>query len=271
MPKLGYVKTSKTNILKDTKIKRYTVVLEPTGKYYLSLQVEARPIEKFNQTGKSVGIDVGIADLAILSNGLKYPSFDSSYYEKKAINWQKRYSRRRHLAKMLCLQDKYRKVLCPRSLDSFSNWQKALRTKAVYQAKVAFQRKDYLHKLTTHLVKQYDVIVIEDLKVKNLQKNHHLAKSIANASWSIFRQMLEYKCQWYGKRLVAVDPKNTSRICSKCSYNSGEKPLDIREWTCPKCKTHHDRDINAAVNILNKAKPVCCRALARTTHRTSKS
>ena len=255
MPKLGYVKTSKTNILKDTKIKRYTVVLEPTGKYYLSLQVEAKPVDQFKPTGKSVGIDVGIADLAILSNGLKYPSFDSSYYEKKAINWQKKYSRRRHLAKLLCLQDKYRKVLCPRNLDSFSNWQKAQRAKAVYQAKVAFQRKDYLHKLTTHLVKQYDVIVIEDLKVKNLQKNHHLAKAIANASWSIFRQMLEYKCQWYGKKLIVVDPKNTSRICSKCGYNSGEKPLNIREWTCPKCKTHHDRDINAAVNILNKAKP----------------
>ena len=199
-------------------------MLEPTGKYYLSLQVEARPVEKFNQTGKNVGIDVGVADLAILSNGLKYPSFDSSYYEKKAVCWQKRYSRRRNLAKRLCLQDKYRKALCPRSLDSFSNWQKAQKTKAVYQAKIAFQRKDYLHKLTTHLVKQYDVIVIEDLKVKNLQKNHHLAKSIANASWSIFRQMLEYKCQWYGKKLIAVDPKNTSRICSKCGYNSGEKP-----------------------------------------------
>ena len=253
MPKLGYIKTSKTNILKDTKIKRYTVVLEPSGKYYLSLQVEAKPVDQFKPTGKSVGIDVGIADLAILSNGLKYPSFDSSYYEKKAVCWQKKYSRRRHLAKLLCLQDKYRKVLCPRNLDSFSNWQKAQRAKAVYQAKVAFQRKDYLHKLTTHLVKQYDVIVIEDLKVKNLQKNHHLAKSIANASWSIFRQMLEYKCQWYGKKLIAVDPKNTSRICSKCGYNSGKKPLDIREWTCPKCQAHHDRDINAAVNILNKA------------------
>ncbi len=255
VPKLGYIKTSNTSILKNTKIKRYTVLLEPTGKYYLSLQVEIKEPEKPKKTGKQVGIDVGIADLAVLSNGLKYPSFDGSYFENKAKAWQTKYSRRRHLAKMLCLQDTNRKALIPRSLDSFTNWQKAKKTKAVYQAKVANQRKDYLHKLTTHLVRQYDVIVIEDLKTKNLQKNHRLAKSIANASWSIFRQMLEYKCEWYGKKLITVDPKNTSRICSKCGYNSGEKPLDIREWTCSKCQAHHDRDINAAINILNKAKP----------------
>ncbi|WP_201726250.1 RNA-guided endonuclease TnpB family protein, partial [Lactobacillus helveticus] len=163
--------------------------------------------EKYSLTGKRVGIDVGVADLAILSNGLKYPSFNSSYFEKKAKIWQKKYSRRRHLAKLLALQDRNKKVLCPRSLESFTNWQKAQKSKAKYQAKAANQRRDYLHKLTTHLVKQYDVIIIEDLKTKNLQKNHHLAKSIANASWRIFRQMLEYKCEWYGKKLIAVDPK----------------------------------------------------------------
>ncbi|MCT3408770.1 transposase, partial [Lactobacillus helveticus] len=139
--------------------------LEPTGKYYLSLQVEISEPEKYSLTGKQVGIDVGVADLAILSNELKYPSFDSSYFEKKAKIWQKKYSRRRHLVKLLVLQDRNKRVLCPRSLESFTNWQKAWqkaqKSKAKYQAKAANQRRDYLHKLTTHLVKQYDVIAIE--------------------------------------------------------------------------------------------------------------
>lgn len=255
LPKLGYIKTSKTDVLKDVKIKRYTVSLEPTGKYYLSIQAEVKEPENFKKTGKQVGIDVGVADLAILSNGLKYPAFDASYFEKQSRIWQSKYLRRRHLAYLLCEQDKNQKVLNPRSLESFSNWQRARKLKARYQKKATNKRKDYLHKLTTHLVRQYDVIAIEDLKVKNLQKNHCLAKAIANASWNMFRQMLEYKCERYGKELIAINPKNTSRVCSKCGFNSGAKPLEIREWTCPNCQTHHDRDINAAVNILHKAMP----------------
>jgi len=132
------------------------------------------------------------------------------------------------------------------------NWKKARLTRARYQEKIANKRSDNLHKITTALVRQYDVIVIEDLKTKNLMRNHHLAKAISNASWYQFRRMLEYKCEWYGKQLVVVSPNNTSRICSNCGYNSGEKTLDIREWTCPKCLTHHDRDVNAAVNILKR-------------------
>ena len=254
IPKVGYIKTSKTTTLEECKIKRYTLSLEPNGKYYLSLQVEVPEIKLFPKTNKAVGIDVGVANLAILSDGTKYPSFDGSYFEKKAKIWQKKYSKSKYQAQVLVAQDKNRQVAIPRSLENFKNWQKAQKQKAVYQAKIANQRKDYLHKLTTKIVKQYDVIVIEDLKTKNLLKNHKLAKAISNASWYLFRTMLEYKCKWYGKKLVTVDPRNTSRICSNCNFNSGEKPLEIREWTCPKCHVHHDRDINAAVNILQKAK-----------------
>ena len=255
IPKLGYIKTNKTTVLEECKIKRYTLSLEPNGKYYLSLQVEAPKPKEFPKTNKAVGIDVGVTNLAILSDGKKYPSFDGSYFEKKAKIWQRKYSKRKYQAQVLVAQDKNRQVPIPRSLENFKNWQKAQKQKAVYQTKIANQRKDYLHKLTIKIVKQYDVIVIEDLKTKNLLKNHKLAKAINNASWYLFRTMLEYKCKWYGKQLITVNPKNTSRICSNCGFNSGEKPLEIREWTCPKCHVHHDRDINAAVNILQKAKP----------------
>ena len=254
LPKLGYIKTSKTNRLNQVKIKRYTISLAPTGRYYLSLQVDAPLAKALSKTGKNVGIDVGITDLAITSDGDKYATFSAKWLAKQATQWQSKYNKRKHRAMVAVRQWNHNpNHLEPMELSDYRNWQRAQQQKARYQTKIANQRKDYLHKLTTDLVKQYDVIMIEDLKAKNLQKNHQLAKAIANASWYQFRAMLEYKCQWYGKRLMVVSPNNTSRICSTCGHNDGPKALKIREWTCSQCGTHHDRDINAAVNILKRA------------------
>ena len=251
LPKLGSIRTSKTGYIGDAKIKQYTVSYDPTGRYYLSLQVETET-SQLPKTGKSVGLDVGIANLAISSDGIKYGTFNAKWLEKQATNWQRKYSKRRRQATIAVRQWNHNHKTIKEGLDDYQNWQQARIVKARYQQKIANKRKDYLHKLTTNLVKKYDVIVIEDLKTKNLQKNHHLAKSISNASWYQFRTMLEYKCAWYGKRLIVVSPNYTSQICSNCGFSSGKKPLEIRKWTCPKCDTHHDRDINAAVNILHK-------------------
>ena len=252
LPKLGSIRTSKTNRLNGCRIKRYTVSLEPTGKYYLSLMVDDPNIRPLEKTGAVVGIDMGVADLAITSDGYKYPKFTTPYLDHKVVESQSKFSKRKQRALVKVRQWNHNHKDIKQELEDYSNWQKARQQKARYQAKIANKRKDYLHKITTELVKSYDVIVIEDLKTKNLLKNHHLAKSIANASWYLFREMLEYKCKWYGKQLIVVKPNYTSQICSNCGYHSGKKSLDVREWICPKCGANHDRDINASINILNR-------------------
>lgn len=259
LPKLGYVKTSSTEPLKNCKIKRYTVQKEPTGKYYLSLQVEFEN-QKLKPTGKAIGIDLGVHDLAITSDGIKYDKLQFKQLEKKARKWQSKYNRRLHGVTNIVEShnhDKHR--LYDLDVQYFSNWQKARKNKTVYQAKIANQRKDTLHKVTTELVKNYDVIVLENLKSKNMMKNHNLANAISSNAWYMFKTILAYKCNWYGKQLIMVDPKNTSRICSNCGKkNHGfdnltqNQWLNIRNWTCPYCHKNHDRDINAAKNILNR-------------------
>ena len=249
--KLGYIKVSKTDRLQGLKIKRYTVEHDSTNRWYISFQVEFEPVE-LAKTGKVVGIDVGLTDLAVYSNGFKSGRFLDKELTDKIERSQRVYSKRRHYAKVKIAMDNRNKVIDPRTMSDFSNVEKARVTKAKLQKHSANKRKDFLHKLTTDLVRQYDVIVIEDIKAKKMMRNSHLAKSIANAAWREFRTILDYKCRWYGKQLIVVSPNYTSQECSDCHNLDGKKTLDIREWTCSKCGARHDRDINAAQNILNR-------------------
>lgn len=251
LPKLGCIKTSKTGVLKDVKIKRYTIEQDSTNRWYISFQVEVH-VDEFVKTNKTVGLDLGLTDMVIGSDGFKSGRFLVPELENEIKSKEKVYSKRRHYAKVKIAMDKNKKVINPRTLLDFINVEKARVTKAKSQKRLANKRKDFLHKLSTNLVKTYDVIVIEDLKSKNMMKNHKLAKAIGNASWYEFRTMLEYKCQWYGKQLIVVSPNYTSQECSNCHHTSDKKTLDIREWTCSNCGVHHDRDINAAKNILAK-------------------
>jgi len=249
LPKLGSVYYRSGREIKG-KVKNVTIRKSATNKYYASVltEIEIKPLAK---TKQEVGIDMGIADLAITSDGNKYKTirFDKLLQDKKHY-WEARLARRRAIAKKEIAWDKHNKVLEPRELSDFSNYMKAKLMVAKYSEKIANQRKDYLHKISTELVNQYDVIKVEDLKSSNMMKNHKLAKAIANQSWRELRVMLEYKCEWYDKELMVVNPYKTSQICSECGYDDGKHTLDIRSWICPNCGTKHDRDINAAKNIL---------------------
>jgi len=249
LPKLGTV-YFKSGRQITGKIKNVTIRLSSTGKFYAVVLVDTK-VNRLPKTANEVGIDMGVADLIITSDGVKYPTvrFDKILAKKKHY-WENQLARRRVQALKEIAWDHHNKVLEPRELSDFKNYLKAKHMVAKYSEKVANQRSNYLHSLTKQLVEQYDVLKIEDLKTKNLLKNHKLARAIANQAWRKIRSQLEYKCKWYGKQLVTVNPRKTSQICSTCGYEDGKHTLDIRQWTCPHCGTHHDRDINAAINIL---------------------
>lgn len=246
LPKLGYIKTSKTSCLRDTKIKQYTIERDSTMRWYVTFQIE-EDIVSFPKTDKVVGLDLGLNDMVATSDGFKSGRFIEKSLENRIKAQQRKYNKRRHRAELTVKQSSD-----SLQINDFKNVEKARVTKAKLQKHLANKRNDFLQKLSTELVRNYDVIVIEDLSSKNLMKNHELARAIGNASWYKFRTMLEYKCNWYGKELIVVLPQYTSQECSHCNHNDGNKPLNIREWTCSNCGTKHDRDINGAKNILKK-------------------
>lgn len=261
------LRTSSLNTLRNVRIQKAVISYrQDLDRYYISFSVVknkqqlAQYQAKSNKTGKMVGIDVGLGnEWLVTSDGQRFSVPDTFKMEKEMRQRQSHLDRNRTAIEKLAARfnhDHQEKI----DRYDYSNWQKLRKTRSKYQLKISNIRYDYLQKVTTELVKGYDVIAIEDLKVKNLLGNHKLAHNIANASWGMFRRMLAYKCEWYGKKLIAVPPQYTSRICSKCgkknphfAHMKTRDWLAVREWDCPVCHTHHDRDENAAKNILARA------------------
>ena len=223
-------------------IKSATISRHASGKYYISLLCKEE-ISELPKTNSAIGIDLGITDFAILSDGQKIDNHKfTSKMEKKLKREQRKLSRRALLAKNKGIP-----------LSEAKNYQKQKRKVARLHEKVMNQRTDFLNKLSTEIIKNHDIICIEDLNVKGMLRNHKLARSISDVSWSSFVAKLQYKADWYGREIIKVDTWfPSSQICSECGHKDGKKSLDIREWTCPICHTHHDRDINASINILTE-------------------
>ena len=212
-------------------IKSCTISKAPSGKYHISILVETE-IQKLPASDMRVGIDVGIKDFAVLSNGEAYKN-------------------PKHLRKSEKRLAKLQRDLSRKQIGS-SNRNKARIKVAKLHEKIANQRMDFLHKKSTEIIRKNQAIVIEDLKVKNLMKNHNLAKSIAEVSWSRFREMLDYKSRWYGRELIIAPPDYpSSQLCSDCGNRSSQtKDLACRVYICPECGLEIDRDYNASLNLL---------------------
>ena len=209
-----------------------TVKLEPSGRWFISLLVDDPTVQPLPKTKKQVGIDVGVSNLLTTSEGLKVtnPKHFNKLYQKLRVA-QKELSRK---------------------TKGSSNRKGARLKVARIHSLIKDARTDFLHKLTKNLVSSYDLIAIEDLAVRNMVKNHKLARSISDAAWGEFFRQLEYKCDWYGKKLVKIDRFfPSSKRCHHCGFVMKKLPLTVRSWDCPSCKTKGiDRDINAGKNIL---------------------
>ncbi len=243
IPKLKSLVKIKLHRQPKGMIKSATISRHSSGKYYISLLCKEEIIE-LPKTNSAIGIDLGITDFAILSNGQKIDNNRfTSKMEKNLKREQRKLSRRALLAKKKAI-----------NLFEAKNYQKQKRKVARLHEKVMNQRNDFLNKLSTEIIKNHDIICIEDLNTKGMLRNHKLAKSISDVSWSSFVTKLQYKADWYGREIIKVDKWfPSSQICSECGHKDGKKSLEIREWTCPICHTHHDRDINASINILTES------------------
>lgn len=234
LPKLGFVKVRDKQIPQG-RILNATVSQEPNGHYYCSLCCTDIEFKQLPKTNKNVGIDLGIKEFCITSDGIKIenPQFYEQS-EKKLARLQRELSRK--------------------TIGS-ARWEKARLKVAKLQKHIANQRNDFLQKLTTTIISNYDVIAIEDLNVKEMKETDSKIrnKRVGDVSWSEFRRMLTHKSQWYGKELSVIDRYYpSSQICHVCGHRDGKKSEDIRNWTCPNCHSELDRDINAAINILNE-------------------
>ncbi|GIV57746.1 MAG: transposase [Rhodothermaceae bacterium] len=209
---------------------KVTVTLDPSGRYHVCLHCRCR-VEPMPRTGKRAGVDLGLNDVVVTSDG---------FHSGNPKHLRKAYYRLRRAQKALSRKQK-----------GSNNYGKARRRLAKIHARIADQRNDFIHKLTTDLVKNHDVIAVESLAVKTMMQNHTLARSISGASWGEIVRQLEYKCEWYGRTLIKVDRWfPSSKRCNACGHIKEALPLNVRRWVCEECGTEHDRDVNAAKNIL---------------------
>lgn len=236
LPNIGEVKTVFHRQF-EGKVKTCTVSKTPTGKFYISILVDDGsefPEKQVFDEITTIGVDVGIKDFAILSNGTK---FENPKYlknsEQRLVVLQRRLSKKK---------------------KGSSNWNRLKRQVAKLHEKISNQRNDFQHKLSRKLVRENQAVALETLNVKGMQKNHHWAKSISDVGWSSFVLKLQYKAEWYGKTVLRIGRfEPSSKTCNVCGSKNAELQLKDREWKCSVCNTLHDRDVNAAVNIKNFA------------------
>ena len=235
-PKLGNLKKDHQKFRFNGKLKRITISKTCSGKYFASLLVEPNnKIEKLPTSVNEVGIDLGLKDFCIYSDGTK---ISNPKYEKKHRNKLRRFQRQ----------------LSRRKLGGKNREKSRLRLSRIHE-KIANSKSDFLHKLSWSIVRDNQSIFVENLNVEGMKKNHRLARAISDSSWSQFISFLEYKATMYGRNLIKIDRfYPSSKTCHNCGYVNHDLKLSDREWLCPECGIKHDRDVNAAINILNRGK-----------------